>query len=64
MKYENMSKEELIRKVDQLEHEKTLQAKKVLEINKKFGEIDGELQKAKAQLYNKSIQQRYQTKIC
>ena len=64
MKYENMTREELIKQVDDLEHKKIVEAKKVYETNKKFNEIDTELQKAKAELYNKNIEQRYQTKIC
>ena len=64
MKYENMNKDELIKQVSELEHKKIVEAKKVYEINKKFNDIDTELQKAKAELYNKNIEQRYQTKIC
>ena len=64
MEYKNMTREELIKQVDDLEHKKIVEAKKVYEINKKFNEIDTELQKAKAELYNKNIEQRYQTKIC
>ena len=40
MKYENMTKDELIRQVSELEHKKIVEAKKVYEINKKFNEID------------------------
>ena len=64
MEYKNMTREELIKQVDDLEHKKIVEAKKVYEINKKFNKIDTELQKAKAELYNKNIEQRYQTKIC
>ena len=64
MKLEEMTKDQLIKKVDELEHQKIVEAKKVYEINKKFNDINTELQKAKAELYNKNIEQRYQTKIC
>lgn len=64
MEYKNMTREELIKQVNNLEHKKIVEAKKVYEINKKFNDIDTELQKAKAELYNKNIEQRYQTKIC
>ena len=45
-------------------NKKIVEVKKVYEIYKKFNDIDAELQKAKAELYNKNIEQRYQTKIC
>ena len=37
---------------------------KLFKITKEFNLIDDELQKAKALLFNKNIEQRYQTKIC
>ena len=55
MKYENMTKDELIKQVSELEHKKIVEAKKVYEINKKFNDIDTELQKAKAELYITNI---------
>ena len=64
MKYENMTKDQLIKKVDELEHQKIQKSSKLFKITKEFNLIDDELQKAKALLFNKNIEQRYQTKIC
>ena len=64
MKLEEMTRDQLIKKVDELEHQKIQKSSKLFKITKEFNLIDDELQKAKALLFNKNIEQRYQTKIC
>ena len=62
MEYKNMTREELIKQVDDLEHKKMIESKRVFEVNKEFNILVEELQKAKAELYNKRLKQNFITR--